>query len=237
MTAPIEAQLDRIRRRFKKAKLELLEISGSFRVYLNCGEHAYIHPETYENQIAVTIETDEPCAEHRTGAISRIRGELAELLDFARIGAFGLKRKTRTKWIYTARVHVAACEAQDPGAGPAFQSAAAPLSLCLFSAIPREIAIEDLQELLGMLDRHRLEEQLDWMYVSSESPVRRALRTIMKCKADTERLHAMLEVQARLLAIRDQAFELDLLCRINQDIVLQPILDHICSTVKKIRSG
>ena len=224
MPAPIETHLNLIRNRFESVGLDILDISGSFRVTLENGYILYIYSETYYNRISLRVETKEADSARRAQAMERLHEEVAEILCFAHISAFELTQTLQDRWAYTACLEIenAAETGLEPIAPPDFPST--------------EIAsIEELQELLGMLDRYMLENRLDWMYIPPSSRVRAALEAILKSKTDKQRLKQVLKEQARQLSGHEAAGELELIKQINNDHLLQPLVNLLCRLVYAVK--
>jgi hypothetical protein len=263
MKAPIEENLDSIKNRCREKGLELFEISGSFRVRLKSGTYAYIYLETYENQIAVAVETVEGDPALRAREVQAIREELAGVLDFARIGLFRQIRAVRTGWTYAAPIEVSSqieppgipLAQKDPITPPSGHKNLLPLrdrplrlegnspsaeppppeTAHRGARPPSQLSMTDLQELLGMVDPRRMEQHFDWMYIPPSSPVRKAFREILKSKSDIEELRAVLQKQARLLSGREPASELELIRKVNTDKILEPVIDLVWQLVNAVK--
>ena len=224
MPAPIETHLDLIKNRFESVGLDILDISGSFRVTLENGYVLYIYSETYYNRISLRVETKEADPARRAREMDGLHEELADILCFAHITAFELTQILQDRWAYTACLEIenAAETGLEPLVPPDFPST--------------EIAsIEELQELLGMLDRYMLENRLDWMYIPPSSRVRAGLKAILKSKTDKQRLKQVLQEQARQLSGREAAGELELIKQVNNDHLLQPLVNLLCRLIYAVK--
>lgn len=224
MPAPIESHLNLIKNRFESVGVDILDISGSFRVTLENGYIFYIYSETYYNRISLRVETKEADPARRAREMEWLHDELADILCFAHISAFELAQTLPDRWAYTACLEIenAAETGLEPIAAPEFPST--------------EItSIEELQELLGMLDRHMLENRLDWMYIPPASQVRTGLKAILKSKTDKQRLQQVLQEQARRLSGREAAGELELIKQVNNDHLLQPLVNLLCRLVYAVK--
>lgn len=224
MPAPIETHLNLIKNRFESVGLDILDISGSFRVTLENGYVLYIYSETYYNRVSLRVETKEADPVRRAQAMDRLHEELADILCFAHISAFELTQILQDRWAYTACLEI----------GNAAETGLEPLAPPEFSST--EIAsIEELQELLGMLDRYMLENRLDWMYIPPSSQVRAGLKAILKSKTDKQLLKQVLQEQARQLSGREAAGELELIKQVNNDHLLQPLVNLVCRLVYAVK--
>jgi len=224
MPAPIETHLNLIKNRFESVGLDILDISGSFRVTLENGYILYIYSETYYNRITLRVETKEEDPAGRAREMERLHEEVADILSFAHISAFELTQILRNRWAYSACLEIENTNETglEPLAPPDFSST--------------EIAsIEELQELLDMLDRYMLENRLDWMYISPASQVRIGLKAILKSKTDKQRLQHVLQEQARHLSGHEAAGELELIKQINTDHLLQPLVNLLCRLVYAVK--
>ena len=233
MTAPIEEQLNLVKSCFLNAGLGLMAISGSFRVTLKSGKHAYIYSETFENRLSVTVETTESEPGRRAREIQAAREELAGILEIARIGLFRQVWAAQGKWTYAAPLLF---EESPPASSTESRPVETPEAAVYGSAgTQAQPSMAELQKLLAKLEFHCVEKQLDWMYISPQSPARLAFRAILKARPDTEQLSIILAEQARRLAGHEAATELELIRKINTDMALQPVIEMISRLVNSVR--
>lgn len=250
MAAPVEEHIRLLKACFDPETYERLEISGSFRVTLDCGHQVYIYPETADNAISARVEIQEGDPGRRAEILADLHARLAAVLSFASVESFRLARQFPEKRAYTARIRIAGIASDTPasarqasgapGKGENPFSAAADREGLFDAKSPGDAATEpasldELQELLGMLDPARMKQQLDWMYVAPDSLLRSAFAKIRRSRGDSGELEAELRMQVQKLAGSRVAYELELARHINADMLFQPFLNLLCRLVCEAR--
>jgi len=234
-----------IRENFRAGRVELMEVSGSFRVTFETGQSVYIYLETYDNSITARFETNETDSERRQQEVDTLHRLLVREISFADISEFKEIQSVKNRFVYTAGIRIDesilfhetivlgsdAAGETEIGLSETKADAAGNKTPAVSDDLSDLARAEKAVEQLETIDAKMIRQSLDMMNLKRSSNVRIGLTRIFRNAVDAEELmHAIQDEAVKLNSDKDHN-DLQIIKAINMDGFLEPVIGLLYDAV------
>lgn len=201
--------------------IPFLDVSNSFKVYLDSDLSVYIYTEIYDNSIYARFETKQTDQTCRLAQIEILKDKLKQALNGVDIDSFREAAPCGKKFVYTARLEFDATTVQlpptdtDDGLSEMVGSVTTTVDL---------LSVGEAVDLLERLDSKMLREGLDSMYLRRSSQIRVAINRIFRGVCNEAELLSLIQLEAGKIVREEDIEELQMIKTTHGDGLFKPLI-------------